>query len=149
MNPQKTTPLFYLLVGILVIPLLHFLVPVWRLIPIPWNGLGIILVGAGIFLNLSADQLLHSTGTTVDLFEESQVLVAHGVFKISRNPMYLGFAAILLGLAVMYGSLTPFLVVPIFMILVQRRFIRREESKLSREFGQIYLGYKKYVRRWL
>ena len=63
--------------------------------------------------------------------------------------MYLGFALILFGTAGLFGTLTPFLVVPVFMVLIEKDFIRGEEKMLEQKFGQIYLGYKQMVRRWI
>ena len=50
--------------------------------------------------------------------------------------MYLGFVLILLGIAVLLGSLTPWLVIPIFVILIDRVFIQTEERMLAEQFGQ-------------
>jgi len=63
--------------------------------------------------------------------------------------MYLGFVLILLGLAVLLGSLTPFIVVPIFAAVIDRVFIVVEEQMLANRFGQAWLDYKSRVRRWI
>jgi len=80
---------------------------------------------------------------------ESQALVAGRVICLSRNPLYLGFGLILLGAAILFGTLSPFLVVVVFMILIERRFIVTEEAMLEKKFGQVYLGDKEKVRRWI
>ena len=76
-------------------------------------------------------------------------MVTSGVFRFTRNPMYMGFTLILFGAAVLFGTLSPFLVIPFFMALIERRFIRTEEKMLELKFGQAYLDYKKKVRRWI
>jgi protein-S-isoprenylcysteine O-methyltransferase Ste14 len=149
MNKPKIMPPTYFLISLLVIPLLHFLLPMIRIIPSPWNVLGVLFVLAGIAMDLAADRLFHQVGTTVTPYDESQALVTGGVFWISRNPMYLGFALILFGTAFLFGTLSPFLVVPIFMVLIERRFIWVEEMMLEGRFGAAYLDYKKTVRRWI
>ncbi len=63
--------------------------------------------------------------------------------------MYLGMAVVLLGAAILFGSLTPFLVIPAFMAVIGDRFIAREEAMLESAFGAPYLEYKAKVRRWL
>jgi protein-S-isoprenylcysteine O-methyltransferase Ste14 len=149
MNRSKILPPSYLLIFLLIILTLRFLLPLWKIVPSPWNMFGVIFLLAGLLINFQADGLFHHAGTTVKPDEESSVLLTQGVFHISRNPMYLGFALILFGTAFMFGTLTPFLTVPVFMILVEKRFILAEEKLLERKFGQVYLEYKKTVRRWI
>ena len=149
MNRPKVLPPTYFLIALLAIPLLHFLLPLLQIIPQPWNLFGIFFIMVGIVFELAADRLFHQAGTTVMPFAESQALVTSGVFRVTRNPMYLGFALILCGVAGLFGTLTPFLVVPVFMILIDGRFIWPEEMMLEQKFGQGYLDYKKKVRRWI
>ena len=110
---------------------------------------GILFILVGLAFDLVADSLFHRAGTTVMPYAESQKLITSGVFRVSSNPMYLGFALILLGAAAMFGTLSPFLVVPAFMLLTWRQFIRTEEKMLEEKFGPAYLDYKKKVRRWI
>jgi protein-S-isoprenylcysteine O-methyltransferase Ste14 len=63
--------------------------------------------------------------------------------------MYLGMVSSLLGVAVLCGSATPFLVVPAFALFIERRFIRVEEKMLEETFGSEYAAYKARVRRWI
>ena len=149
MNTRKVMPTTYLLVALLAILLLNFLMPIIRIIPSPWNAIGVIFLLAGLLINLRADRLFHRAGTTVKPHTESSVLVTGDVFRFSRNPMYLGFALLLTGVALLLGALTPFLVIPIFVALIEVIFIRAEEKMLAQTFGQVYLDYRKQVRRWL
>jgi protein-S-isoprenylcysteine O-methyltransferase Ste14 len=96
-----------------------------------------------------ADNALRKAKTTVKPFEESSALVTSGVYRISRHPMYFGFVLILMGLAVMLGSLMPFLVIPVFAILIDTVFIRVEERMLEDKFGRAWLDYQRRVRRWI
>jgi len=149
MNHPKILPPSYLLISLLVALALHFLLPIGKIVPSPWNAFGVIFLTVGIVINLQADGLFHRAGTTVQPCEESSVLVTQGFFRYSRNPMYFGFALILFGVAFLFGSLTPFLTVPLFMFLVERHFILGEEKMLESKFGQTYLDYKRAVRRWI
>jgi protein-S-isoprenylcysteine O-methyltransferase Ste14 len=63
--------------------------------------------------------------------------------------MYLGFVLVLMGIAVLLRSLTPFLVVPVFILLIQANFIRAEERMLAARFGERYEAYVKQTRTWL
>ena len=63
--------------------------------------------------------------------------------------MYLGFVLVLTGLAVILGSVTPFAVLALFALLVDRWYIRFEERAMLRRFGDAYRSYRQRVRRWL
>ena len=63
--------------------------------------------------------------------------------------MYLGMVLILLGIAILMGSLMPFFVVIVFATLMEVVFIKTEERMLEQKFGSVWLEYKKKVRRWL
>jgi protein-S-isoprenylcysteine O-methyltransferase Ste14 len=128
---------------------LHFLLPVYKIIPIPWNLLGILPLACGIALNLIADRAFKQSQTTVKPFEESTALITTGVFRITRNPMYLGYLLILLGVALIVRSMTTYAVILVFGILMDRVFIRVEEQMLEKQFGQAWLEYASKVRRWL
>ena len=119
------------------------------IIPPLWNLLGIIPLTLGVIINLVADKAFHRAHTAVKPFEESSVLITNGAFRISRNPMYLGFVLILIGIAFLVGSLTPYVVVLGFAILMDRMYIVVEERKLAAKFGAEWEEYKQRTRRWL
>jgi protein-S-isoprenylcysteine O-methyltransferase Ste14 len=142
-------PTTYLLVALIAIILLHFFVPIGRLIPPPQNLVGLLLLVPGIALNLLADRAFKENNTTVKPFDESRILLTDGVFRISRHPMYLGFVLILLGVAVLLGSISPYPVILVFAILLDIGFIRTEESMLEAQFPVAWKEYKSQVRRWI
>jgi protein-S-isoprenylcysteine O-methyltransferase Ste14 len=129
--------------------LLHFLIPVSKVASYPWNLLGILLLIIGGALNLIADAAFKKENTTVKPFEKSTALVVSGVFTISRHPMYLGMVIILLGIAILMGTLTPFIVVVIFGILMELVFVKPEERMLEAQFGATWVAYKMKVRKWV
>lgn len=129
--------------------LLYLFLPGVRFIPSPWNLLGIGPIGAGMALHASASRLFAQRGTTRAALAEPSALVVDGPFRWTRNPMYLAGVAILLGAAFVLGSLTPFLVAPLFALVVQGTFIRPEERILARRFGGEYEAYRARVRRWI
>jgi protein-S-isoprenylcysteine O-methyltransferase Ste14 len=149
MNSQKLLPTHYLLFAILIMVALHFLFPGAIIVPLSWNLLGLAPLAGGIAINLMADSAFHKAGTTVKPFQESTALITDGVFRISRNPMYLGFVLALIGVALLLSSLTPWVIVLLFAILMDRIFILVEEQMLQARFGQAWAEYKAQVRRWI
>lgn len=89
------------------------------------------------------------TKTAIHPFGQPSTLVTGGVFRASRNPMYLAMIVILLGAALAWGTLSPFLVPPLLTWLLSRKFIVMEEAKLIEIFGLDYERYKGQVGRWL
>ena len=71
------------------------------------------------------------------------------MYKVTRNPMYLGLAFLLLGWAVFLGSLWPFLAPVLFVPFVDRFQVRPEEKAMARLFGESYTAYTAQVPRWL
>ncbi len=146
---RKPLPPTYFIIYLLLAIGLHFVPPITKLIYSPYNYIGILLIGIGIWLNIWADGLLKKNNTTVKPFEKSTCLIEEGPFLFSRHPMYLGMVAILSGVAALLGSITCFIAPVGFFITMDVVFIPREERALEKTFGQKFLDYKKRVRRWL
>jgi protein-S-isoprenylcysteine O-methyltransferase Ste14 len=149
MPGTKPLPPFYLFAALVAMGILHFALPLCRLIAFPWNLAGLPILATGVWLALAADRLFTQHGTTVKPFERSSALVTTGPFRISRHPMYLGFTLVLLGVALLAGSLSPFAVVVLFLILMEALFIRTEERMMGETFGDAWTSYARRVRRWL
>jgi protein-S-isoprenylcysteine O-methyltransferase Ste14 len=149
MKTKQILPPTYVLIALICMIVLHFLLSVARIIPLPWGLFGLIPLATGIVLNLLADRAFHQADTTVKPFQESTALITDGVFRISRHPMYLGFMLILVGVAILLGSLAPWVIIPIFAVLMEVIFIRVEEHMLAEKFGSAWLTYKEKVRRWI
>ena len=137
------------LAALVLTVLLHRLWPGPRWLAWPWTLLGAFHVLVGVTLNVIADGQFKRAGTTVHPFQPSAALLPTGVFRYSRNPMYLGLVLILTGVAVGLGSATPLAVIPAFIWWITRRFIIVEERALAERFGQAYADYRRRVRRWL
>ena len=149
MNPINIIPPVYLFLSIAIMVLLHFLLPGMEILALPWNLLGLISLALGIVLNLVADRSFKKHETTVKPVEQSTALITTGAFRLSRHPMYLGFVLILFGIAVLMGSLMPYVVVLVFATFMDIVFIRFEEKRLKEAFGEAWSEYKKNVRRWV
>ena len=145
---KKIMPTIYLLIAMLLCILFHFLIPIVYILPVPWNLLGIIPLILGIWINISADRAFKLTETTVKPFEESSILIQEGVFRWTRNPMYLGGVIILGGLSVTLNNWLCFFPAILFFLFMHFMFIPFEEDKMVKTFGEGYLNYKKKVRRW-
>ena len=128
---------------------LHFIFPIEKVIFPPYTYLGLILIVFGAILNIWTDFLLKKKKTTVKPYKNPTYMTTSGPFAISRNPQYLGFAAILLGIAINHGTLITFISPIMFVILMELMFIPFEEKNLERTFGKKYIKYKKKVRRWI
>ena len=142
-------PTTYLLLSLVAMVGLHVLLPVAKVVPFPWNLAGIVPLVLGIVLNLAADRAFHAARTTVRPFEESSALVTGGVFRVTRNPMYIGFLLLLVGLALLLRSVTAYGVILAFAILLDRRFVAVEERMLAERFGAAWERYRRSTRRWL
>jgi protein-S-isoprenylcysteine O-methyltransferase Ste14 len=149
MKARDIMPTTYFLFLVILTTGFHFLFPMGKWIPSPLNYLGILLILFGIVLNLWTDGLFKKFNTTVKPHLKPTSLQVSGPFRISRHPMYLGGAAILLGTAIILGSSVSFLFPAIFIILMEIIFIPMEEKNLEDAFGQEYLEYRKRVRRWI
>jgi len=146
---NKILPPTYFLISLALIIGLHFIFPITKIISSPYNWLGILLIVFGGVINFWTDNIFKKEKTTVNPYEKPSILIVSGPFRFSRHPMYLGMVVILLGVAVLLGSLTTFIFPIIFIILMQILFIPTEEKNLEIAFGYKYLDYKKKVRRWI
>jgi protein-S-isoprenylcysteine O-methyltransferase Ste14 len=149
MKTNKIMPPTWLLIAISVMIILHFLLPGGWVVPKVWNLTGLVFLTAGVMANLMADSAFHKAHTTVKPFEESTVLVTDGVFQLSRNPMYLGFVLILAGIAMLLRTISPYVVILAFVILIDTTYVRVEERILAEKFGAAWEAYKSSTRRWL
>ncbi len=89
--------------------------------------------------------------TTVNPMDPSKAtqLVTGGVFRISRNPMYLGLVLLLIGWGMWLHSASPWLMVVLFVVAMTHVQIIPEERALERLFGTPYIAYRGKVRRWI
>ena len=122
------------------------------LISIPYRTLfSIVILSIGILVIINPVVKFIKSKTTVNPVEFKNVekLVTSGIYKYSRNPMYLGMIMIIISTTVyylnFYSLLTPF----IFYFWINRFQIKREEVFLEEKFGQEYLSYKTKTRRWI
>lgn len=149
MSRRTPLPPTVLAAALVLMVVLHLAAPGPRLLRMPVSLLGLVPLVAGVGLNLAADALLKTHATTVKPFEASAALVTHGVYGLSRHPMYLGFVLLALGVALLLGSLTPFAVVVALPFVLESLYVRSEETMLATRFGGAWITYRARVRKWL
>ena len=115
------------------------------------NSLSIISFVVGIFVFAAAVSSFKKQKTTVNpiSIENASSLVISGIFKYSRNPMYLGMSFVLFGLAFKFNVIGGLLFTGIFMLFITIFQIKPEEVAMEKLFGQEWKDYTKNVRRWL
>lgn len=146
---MRVIPVVWFLLALLIMVLLQRWLALTE-ISFAWlRPLGHVLVATGILLVVAAAWAFRSARTPVRPFAEAAVLVREGPFRISRNPIYLGMLLVLAGIALRMGVLSPWLVLPVFVGVMNRSVIYDEEDMLRRKFGQAYADYAASVRRWL
>jgi len=146
---RRLIPPVYLIVALLAMAALHYLAPVAHFVAPPYSYLGLVPLAGGLVMAMTASNAFRRAGTPVVPFERSTTLVTSGLFRFTRNPMYLGMLLILAGIALLFGTASPLVVIPLFAWAIQRNFIVGEERFLEEIFGAEYLSYKRRVRRWV
>lgn len=105
-------------------------------------ALGFAILGTGLIGFFRA-------GNDPEPWKKDTALVTSGLYRFSRNPMYLGMVTVQLGVALFAQSIGGLLSVPLAIVLVDRFVIAREERHLVATFGEAYRAYCKRVRRWI
>jgi protein-S-isoprenylcysteine O-methyltransferase Ste14 len=113
------------------------------------RGIALTLIIAGLLLDGMAAGLFRRRGTAVEPWKPSTVLINEGPYRFSRNPIYLGFALMQVGIGLWSDRLAVLLMVIPAIIATNNWVIAREEAYLTRKFGEPYERYLTQVRRWL
>jgi protein-S-isoprenylcysteine O-methyltransferase Ste14 len=121
---------------------LAFLPGALHLIPALWLSLG------GVFIFLMAARALRKAGTTMIPFAKPTALVTTGPYRRTRNPIYLSYAWLYLGLGCLINSWWTLILFPVLIIVMNRFVIAHEESVLEEGFGNAYREYRATTRRW-
>lgn len=146
--------------GVVAPPPLLYAVPLavglllqrWHPLPIlkPFIAtvVGIVCVGLG-FVGLPSVVAFRRANTSPKPWVPSTALVTTGPFRYTRNPMYLGFTLLYVGVSLWANAAWPLLFLPIVLVVMHYGVIVREEAYLARTFGEEYQQYRAVVRRWL
>jgi protein-S-isoprenylcysteine O-methyltransferase Ste14 len=120
--------------------------------PLPFRlPVAVVLVLAGFGLDLSGLLAFRKANTTLNPLspDRSTAIVQSGPYALTRNPMYLGMAIVLLGLCVYLENPLTVICVGIFVGYITRFQIIPEERLLLGKFGEPYAQYMRAVRRWI
>ncbi|MEJ8474000.1 methyltransferase family protein [Roseibium algae] len=147
----KVPPVFVFLVAAVLLVIGAMLLPVGAIAFPGQTLLAAITALTGLGIGVPPVRKFRSRQTTVNPMnpENATSLVTSGIYRFSRNPMYLGLMLILLGLALYIGSLTALVILPGFIWYMTELQIKPEEERLSEIFGIDYLDYRARVRRWI
>jgi len=124
-----------------------------RFLPVVNAGLpgriaGTAMIACGLFIFVSALLQFRRHRTTVMPRETPVAMIDSGIYRLSRNPIYLADAMFLAGAALWWDAAS-LLLVPLFVWIITRRFIRGEEAGLRAVFGAAFDRYAAKTRRWL
>ena len=121
-------------------------------VPLAWRvGVALVVAAVGAVFDVAGIIAFRRAKTTVNPMkpEKSAVLVSSGVYRITRNPMYVGMVFILLAWAVVLASLWALFGPILFAVCTTRFQIKPEERVLAARFGDEFASYRARVRRWL
>jgi protein-S-isoprenylcysteine O-methyltransferase Ste14 len=110
---------------------------------------GFALVVIGFLLGIAAFVEFRKARTTINPHGSVTSIIGSGVYRLTRNPIYLGFVLMLIGLPLNSGTFWGLLLAPLMIISFNNLVIQHEEKYLEKKFGDVYTGYKSRVRRWL
>jgi protein-S-isoprenylcysteine O-methyltransferase Ste14 len=148
----RVPPVAVLLITALLMAVTAWPVPALAFLRLPYQALvacGVALVGAA--MSILGVLSFRRAGTTVNPLkpDTSSALVRSGVYKLTRNPMYLGFLMLLIGWSIYLSNAVALIFVPMFLMYMNRFQIEPEERALTSRFGQEFIEYTTRVRRWL
>lgn len=125
-----------------------------RFMPMPARGeglawVGLLVVAVAILLGVSALLSLRAARTPVEPWKATRSIVERGPYAFTRNPIYLAFALLVLGVGLWINRFAVVVMVIPALLITDRVIVRREERYLTRKFGEPYLAYRQRVRRWI
>ena len=114
-----------------------------------WLAAAWALLGVGVIVLLACWVQFFWARTNVLHHKPASSLIHSGLYRFSRNPIYVSGLFLQLGVALLMNNLWIVLLVPVSKLVFDRYVIAREEAYLERRFGEDYVNYKRTVRRWL
>ncbi len=130
--------------------LLHWLRPLPTFIPWPPRIVlaALALVAAAVF-GIGGERALHGAGTNVSPHRPTTAIVSGGIYRFTRNPLYLALMCVYTALALWANTLWPFALWVVLLPVLVTGIVAREERYLEAKFGAPYVAYKARVPRWL
>ena len=113
----------------------------------PFAGAALVLLG--LVVGVAGVREFHRHRTPTSPFRPTTALVTSGVFRFTRNPMYLGFVLLTVGVAVAFNSVAFLVSALLLAVLLDAAVIRPEERFLTRRYGSDFEAYLRATRRWI
>ena len=146
---KNVHPPFVALFYIVVAMVLQRFVPIPFEVPAAGRYIGLGMTAIGFLLGIGAFIEFRKARTTLDPHGSVKALVTDGIYRFTRNPIYLGFFLMVIGFPLNSGSLWGFIAAPFYLTTMSRLVIEKEEAYLEKKFKERYTGYRSRVRRWL
>ncbi|WP_437527031.1 isoprenylcysteine carboxylmethyltransferase family protein [Sorangium sp. So ce726] len=146
---RNLLPPVLLLLVVAVMWLTHAVLPFSPVLPASYRWLGALPLAIGVAMAVAARAQFARAATEINTFAEPTRLVTGGLFRWSRNPMYLGMGLAAAGMAALSGAATSFLLAAVFVAVVDRWYIAFEERRMRARFGAAYESYARSTRRWV
>ncbi|NNE88573.1 MAG: isoprenylcysteine carboxylmethyltransferase family protein [Silicimonas sp.] len=134
--------------------------PLWLLVcvfvawsfqgPLPeifWPGVSLLIVAA--WITIASLAAFRRARTTIIPHQKPAALITDGIYRFSRNPIYLADVMILLGVSLIWGSALGLMLTPALALVLDKRFIKPEEARLEAAFGAAFDEYRARVRKWI
>jgi protein-S-isoprenylcysteine O-methyltransferase Ste14 len=135
----------FIILGLLLgkfLPIFPSLAATLRMIGYPIALVGFLIGMAGFLEIRRAKTTLNPHGTVT-------TVVTSGIYRFTRNPMYLGFLMMVIGFPLAYVSFWGVILAPFFVLSMNQLVIEKEEAYLEKKFGEAYTSFKSGVKRWL
>ncbi len=145
---RNVHPPIVALIFIVIAFLLGRFVPIVS-VPIVLRNVGFALTFIGLLCGVGAFLEFRKARTTLDPHGSVKQLVNSGIYRFTRNPIYLGFLLMVIGFPLNAGFYSGIVVAPFFALTMNRLVIEKEEVYLEKKFKDVYTSYKSRVRRWL
>jgi protein-S-isoprenylcysteine O-methyltransferase Ste14 len=145
----KILPPFLMLIHLIVAFTLKWMIPLSTPAPQVVKVIGWMILAGGFLFAIGALRELNKADTSPIPHEPTTAIVTSGVYRFSRNPIYVGFVCTVIGLPLALGNYWGLILSPAMIYYFNELIIKHEEAYLEKKFGDVYTSYKSRVRRWL
>jgi protein-S-isoprenylcysteine O-methyltransferase Ste14 len=146
---RRLLPPVLLIVLIAIMAVTHRQLDVPVVVPASVRQISLVLVGLGLAVAMIARAQFARVKTTIHTFDRPRELVTDGIFRLSRNPMYVGLSLVGLGAALWCGAVSSLVLAAVFVLAADRWYIPFEEKMMKETFGGAFDHYAGRTRRWL
>lgn len=146
-------PPFIVLIVLAIAIALEWIIGLTFLPPISWSSwsvyAGVLVVACGVALMVWAVRAFAAVGTNLSPHEPTLNLTTAGPYRLTRNPMYIGFMLLLAGVSLVFSLEWGLIMVPVLALVLHYGVVLREEKYLIAKFGQAYTDFTSRTRRWV